>query len=130
MRRTKFAFLALVCLLMAGSTFGRQLPNIDKFGETAPSPAKAQLVQQRAARLQQRGSTLSTESRLGVPTFFWPNKAAVAAEIPGLKPGPTTVGGAEGAARAYLGAVASLYNLDQGDVSAAPLRYIHDIGQG
>ena len=91
MRRTKFAFLAVVCLLLAGSTFGRQLPNIDKLGEAAPSPAKAQLVQQRAARLQQKGSTLSTESRLGVPTFFWPNKAAVAAEIPGLKPGTTTV---------------------------------------
>src|SRR5213076_2111507 len=128
MRRTKFAFLAVVCLLSI-SAFARQLPNIDKLGEQNPSPAKAALLNQKAVGLVQKGMSLSSESRLGVPTFLWPSAALT--EIPALKPGTGgTVGGAEWAARAHLGAVASLYNLDASDVEAASLRYIHDLGKG
>ena len=77
MRRTKFAFLLVVCLLSV-SAFGRQLPNVDKLGEQNPSPAKAALLNQRAIGLVQKGMPLSSESRLGVPTFLWPSAYSTA----------------------------------------------------
>lgn len=129
MRRTKFTFLAFVCVLLAIPALARQLPNIDKLGEVKPSPANAALLNQKAVGLVKKGMPLQSESRLGVPTFLWPS--ATIAELPGaLRPGNNTAEGAEAAARAYLGAVAPLYNLDVNDIGAANLRYIHDVGSG
>jgi len=93
MRRTKFAFLAVLCLLAATTAFGRQLPNIDKLGEAKPTAANAALLNQRAAGLVQKGMPLSAELRLGVPTFLWPSP--LVAQLPaGLKPITDVTGGA------------------------------------
>jgi len=130
MRRTRFAFL-LVSLLAAISVFGRQLPNIDKLGEHAPSPAKAADLAQKTQSISKNGLPMQSEPRYGVPTFLWAGQAASLLNGAPLRANPSsTPGSAEGAARGYLGSVASLYNLGSNDVANAPLSYIHDLGSG
>jgi len=130
MRRTRFAFL-LFSLFAAMSLFGRQLPNIDKLGEHAPSPAKAAELAQKTHSFSKTGLPMASEPRFGVPTFVWGSQALSVLNGAPFKATPkTTPGSAEGAARGYLGNVASLYNLGTDDIAAAPLSYIHDIGSG
>src|SRR5437763_12652074 len=73
MRRARIVSV-LFAILLAASAFGRQLPNINKFGEQAPSPANAAAL---AAKAQALGKNvrLSGEPRLGVPTFVWATRA-------------------------------------------------------
>jgi hypothetical protein len=129
MRQTRFAFF-LCSFLVAMTALGRQLPNIDKLAEHGPSASKAAELAQKAQTLSQKGTPLSGEPRFGVPTFVW--GASTHSLLPvSLKPvGTATPVEAEGAARAYLGNVASLYDLGQNDVAGAPLTYIHDLGTG
>ncbi|MEA2236954.1 MAG: large repetitive protein [Thermoanaerobaculia bacterium] len=130
MRRTRFAFL-VAFLLTAITAFGRQLPNIDKLGEHAPSLAKAADLAQKTQSFSKQGLPMSSEPRFGVPTFLWGGQAQTVLNGAPFKANPkTTPGSAEGAARGYLGNVASLYNLGTDDVAAAPLSYIHDLGSG
>ncbi|MEA2338525.1 MAG: large repetitive protein, partial [Thermoanaerobaculia bacterium] len=130
MRRTRFAFL-LFSLFAAMSLFGRQLPNIDKLGEHAPSPAKAAELAQKTQSFSKQGLPMSSEPRFGVPTFLWGGQAVTLLNGAPFKANPSsTPGSAEGAARGYVGNVASLYNLGTNDVATAPLSYIHDLGSG
>jgi hypothetical protein len=130
MRRTRYAFL-VAFLLTAITAFGRQLPNIDKLGESGPSPSKAAELAQKTQSFSKQGLPASGEPRLGVPTFVWGTQALTVLNGAPFKPNPnTTPGSAEGAARGYLGNVASLYNLGGNDVSSAPLTFIHDLGSG
>src|SRR4051794_30832431 len=128
MRRTRLASF-LFSILIAVTAFGRHLPNIDKLGENGPTPANAAALEQKAQTLGKKGVPLRGEPRLGIPTFLW--GAQVPNAIPAFKPVGTAVPGQpEGAARAYLGQIASLYNLGDNDVAEAPLSYIHDLGKG
>jgi hypothetical protein len=130
MRRTRYAFL-LAFILTAITAFGRQLPNIDKLGESGPSPSKAAALAQKTQSFSKQGLPASGEPRLGVPTFIWGSQAMSVLNGAPFKPNPnTTPGSAEGAARGYLGNVASLYDLAANDVASAPLTFIHDLGSG
>ncbi|HEV7426996.1 MAG TPA: M36 family metallopeptidase [Thermoanaerobaculia bacterium] len=113
------------------SVFGRQLPNIDKLGEHAASPAKGAELAQKTLSFPKTGLPMSSEPRFGVPTFVWGGQARTVLNGVPFKATPnSTPGSAEGAARGYLGNVASLYNLGSNDVASAPLSYIHDLGSG
>src|SRR5881409_2601018 len=117
MRRTRLAFL-LSFVFAAVSLFGRQLPNIDKLGEHAPSPAKAAELAQKTLSFPKTGLPMSSEPRFGVPTFVWGGQAQTVLNGVPFKANPnSTPGTAEGAARGYLGNVASLYNLGTNDVA-------------
>jgi hypothetical protein len=130
MRQTRLAFL-LLSVFAAVSVFGRQLPNIDKLGEHAASPAKNAELAQKTQGFSKNGFPMSSEPRLGVPTFVWGPQALSVLNGAPFKPiANTTPGSAEGTARMYLGAVASLYNLGGNDVATAPLSFIHDLGSG
>ena len=128
MRRTRYASF-LLAFFMAVSAFGRHLPNIDKLGEQRPSAATSAALAQKTQAFNKGGLPMESEPRLGVPTFVWGSQ--IPAVVPAFKSGGNaTPLEAEGAARIYLGQVASLYNLGDADVSDAPLRYIHDLGKG
>jgi hypothetical protein len=121
----------LLSVFAAVSVFGRQLPNIDKLGEHSPSPAKNAELAQKTLSFPKTGLPMSSEPRLGVPTFVWGSQALTVLNGAPFKPtGNAVPGQAEGAARAYLGNVASLYNLGNNDVAFAPVTYIHDLGTG
>ena len=51
MRPPRLLWSIVICLLAAGSALGRQLPNIDKLGERAATPAKAAALEQKKAAL-------------------------------------------------------------------------------
>lgn len=120
---------SIAACLLAVTAFGRQLPNIDKFGEKAPSPAKAAALAHKADKLKEKGLRMQGEARLGVPTFMWGSPALSNGN--GRPKGPKATRDEEtSAARVHLKNVAAYYDLDAADVDGAEIANTHDTGTG
>ncbi|HEX7809716.1 MAG TPA: hypothetical protein VF608_13360, partial [Thermoanaerobaculia bacterium] len=120
--------MAVALFLLAGSAFGRNLPNIDAFGAGKQLPNTNADLAQKAGDLLKDGSRLHAESRLGVPTFLWLSQDA------NLNGGGPISNGPErrevAAARGHLAAAANLYNLTPTDVRNAVVSTVFNTGRG
>ena len=118
---------AVVSLLSLAAVAQEQpRPPVDLFLQDATQrdvlPAAALGAQ--AGALVRAGRVSAVEPRLGVPTFFWAARDLSA-------PGPRAQGlTAEQAARRALWALAPLYRADPARLAEAPLRALHDVGEG
>jgi large repetitive protein len=115
-----------VAVLLASSTFGKTLPNVDAFGATKASKNQADLAA-KAGDLLKAGSRIQSEPRLGVPTFLWLSQDAQLSGTPRPN-GPERPEIA--AARGHLAELADVYNLAPSDVTAAIADMVLNTGRG
>jgi hypothetical protein len=116
------------------STSRREGPsNYDAFGVGGKQTSSAAIAARASNEAQPRmegGHLVQTESRLGVPTFFWATETSrgqVRQLSSSTAQAKTQI---ESAAREHLGGNASRYRLSQSDVAEARLAGIHDTGKG
>jgi hypothetical protein len=115
-------------VLLAGTVFGKDLPNIDAFlnskqPTTVPSPA----LQEKVQDLRKPGLPLQAENRLGVPTFLWLDKES----LRGTNPIGTGAERAEiAAARGFLNAAGDAYGLTDNDATSAVAEGLISTGRG
>jgi len=105
----------------------RDLPNRDAFAESGARKSLASsLAPEHLDPRIKAGSTVSSEPRLGVPTFLW---ASAQASNPSTSMARWSNDPAQ-VARGFLADFASFYRLTEQDASAAVLRYVHNTGKG
>ncbi|HEX6099721.1 MAG TPA: M36 family metallopeptidase [Thermoanaerobaculia bacterium] len=116
-----------MAVLLAGSAFAKNLPNVDAFGATKPGRSPQAALAAKAGDLLRAGSKIQAESRLGVPTFLWLSQDA---ELSG-RPRPNGPERPEiAAARGHLAELADVYNLAPADVLAAVADMVINTGRG
>ncbi len=123
--------VALGLVLVSATAFAKPKPNIDAFGARTGASQNDAAVRQSARDLVNPGSSIHTESRLGVPTFLWVGKGAAAARS-SLRPRVAVRGDDNkvAAARAALSDYASLYGLSVLDLNSVAVSHVHDVGRG
>ncbi|MBX7101895.1 MAG: myxosortase-dependent M36 family metallopeptidase, partial [Myxococcaceae bacterium] len=99
---------------------------IDAFLESRSSVplVEARELDASARALVERGRVSSVEPRLGVPTFFWPERVEHAADLRAMGLTP------EEAARRALVAYAPLYRAAPQRLGEAKVQHVHDLGYG
>jgi hypothetical protein len=122
----RFAVSLAVFALLAGSAFGKDLPNIDALFNSKLKPNNSADLEQKVGNLNRAGLPIQGEERLGVPTFLWLDPAQLSG-----RPGGNGSERAEiAAARGILGGAGEAYGLTDNDVSGAVVEGFINTGHG
>lgn len=113
----KLRYLTVTCLLLAVSiAYGQELRNYDAYYTAKPVASS-----NRASTANIPGRVAHLDSRQGVPSFIWADRAAV---------GQAPYGAITDVARWYLGRFASAYRLNRASLSTVYASHVHDTGRG
>ena len=122
------ALAALALMLSAQSALAGPRPELDASQGQRPSGAPTALAARARASVAGLATPSSYDERYGVPTMIWADRTS---DLATAKAAPNAAKPSyEGSARRYLGLAAGYYRLQPTDVASAPVRWIHDTGNG
>lgn len=103
------------------------LPERDASSVSTAAPMRSLAARNRAqAAIAGIARPTSYDERYGVPTMLWADRTSPAISFKASAAKPSI----EGAARRHLGLVSDVYGLKPTDTATAPVRWLHDTGNG
>lgn len=103
------------------------LPERDASSVSTAAPMRSLAARNRAqAAIAGIARPASYDERYGVPTMLWADRTSPATSFKASAAKPSI----EGAARRHLGLVSDVYGLKPTDTATAPVRWLHDTGNG